>query len=96
MTQSEAPSVGIDVSGRVIALDQLQADLEEGGVAVPNGLTIAAPPQPFDPSALPPPLGGPPPPCSDGSKLFTYDDQGKAADLPPEAQAIVDAYVYTP
>jgi hypothetical protein len=94
MTHPEVSSVGIDVSGRVISLDQLQAELEAGDVALPNGLTIAGPPQPFDPSAPPPLLGGPPPPCSDGSKLFTYDDQGNPADLPPEAVPIVNNYTY--
>ena len=86
---------GIDVSGKVIVLDQLEADLEAGGVPVPNGLTIVSPPVevavPPQPQPVPAP-GQPPPPCLDGSKLFTYDDQMQPTDLPPEAQAIVDGY----
>jgi hypothetical protein len=82
---------GIDVSGRVIILDELQADLVAGGVAIPNGLTVAAPPQPYDPSVPPPPIGVPQP-YPNGAKLFTYDDQGNPADLPPEAVPIVENY----
>ena len=74
-------------------LMDLQADLESGGVAVPKGLTVAAPPQPFDPSRPPPQLGVVQP-YPDGAKLFTYDDQGNAADLPTEAAPIVEAYTY--
>jgi hypothetical protein len=82
--------IGIDVSGRVIVLQELQADLEAGGVEVPNGLTIAGPPT--DP-VFPPPLPGAlPPPCPDGSRLFTYDDDGNPSDLPPGALPIVAAY----
>lgn len=88
MTQ---PAVGVDVSGRVILLGDLQADLIEGGVPVPNGLTIMGPPV-TNPPFPPPPPGGPPAPCPDGSRLFTYDDQGQPADLPPAALPIVDAY----
>lgn len=79
---------GIDVSGRVIVLGDLQADLVEGGVDVPHGLTIAGPP--LSAPIFPPPTG--PVPCPEGSLLFTYDDQGEPADLPPEALSIVEGY----
>lgn len=85
---------GIDVSGKVIVLDELQADLIAGGVPVPNGLTIAGPP--LDTPVFPPPPPGPPPPCADGSLLFTYDAQGNPADLPPAALPIIDAYTPEP
>lgn len=81
---------GIDVSGRVIYLSDLEADLIAGGVPVPHGLTIAGPPRASVPFPPPPPSAVLP--CTDGSKLFTYDDQGEPADLPPEAQVIVDGY----
>jgi hypothetical protein len=82
--------IGIDVSGRVIVLADLEADLEAGGVPVPHGLTIAAPPsEPIFPPPLP---GAPPPPCPAGSKLFTYDDDGNPTDLPAAADPIVGAY----
>lgn len=80
---------GIDVGERVIYLHDLEADLIAGGVAVPYGLTIIGPPQPAGSSL---PLPNAPPFFPAGSRLFTYDDQGNAADLPPEAQPIVDAY----
>jgi hypothetical protein len=84
-------ATGIDVSGRVIVLHDLQGDLEAGGVPVPYGLTIAGPAQPIP--LVPPPLGTTgPAPCVAGSKLFTYDAEGAPADLPPEAAAIVEAY----
>jgi hypothetical protein len=81
--------MGIDVSGRVIVLAELEADLEAGGVSVPNGLTIAAP---ASEPVFPPPAGPLPPPCPDGSRLFTYDDEGNPTNLPPAAGAIVGAY----
>ena len=81
--------IGIDVSGRVIVLADLEADLEAGGVAVPNGLTIAGPPS----EPVFPPVAGPlPPPCPEGSVLFTYDDDGNPTNLPPAADPIVGAY----
>lgn len=84
--------MGIDVSGRVIILGQLEADLVGGGVSVPYGITIAGPSQ-KQPAQWPPPApGAPPPPCPSGSVLFTYDAAGTPTDLPPEAQAIVDNY----
>lgn len=77
---------GIDVSGRVIVLHDLQADLEAGGVPVPHGLTVQSPPV----EGMPPiPV---PPEFPAGSMLFTYDDQGAPTDLPPEAGPIVAAY----
>jgi hypothetical protein len=85
MTQT---ATGIDVSGRVIILSDLQQELVSNGVPVPNGLTIAGPSSP--PTSLPDP--NPNPALPDGSKLFTYDDQGNPADLPPEAAPIVEAY----
>jgi hypothetical protein len=89
---TETTVSGIDVSGKVITLDDLEQQLNDGGVATPNGLTIVGPPR--DPASLPDPLPAPGAvlPCTDGSKLFTYDDQGNPADLPPEATAIVAAY----
>jgi hypothetical protein len=89
---TEMTAVGIDVSGQIIVLDQLEQDLNDGGVATPNGLTIEGPAR--DPSTLPDPL--PPPgallPCTDGSRLYTYDDEGNPADLPPGAEIIVESY----
>jgi len=79
---------GIDVGGRVIYLGELEADLIAGGVAVPNGISIAGPPA----SPPDPPVLNPQPLWPEGSLLFTYDAQGTAIDLPAEAQAIVDAY----
>lgn len=81
---------GIDVSGRVIVLHELEAELEDGGVSVPNGLAIVGPPitTPVPPS----PADAPPLAAPDGAKLFTYDDQHQLADLPPEALLIVGAY----
>ena len=81
---------GIDVSGRLIILDQLQTDLEAGGVAVPKGLTIAGPGRTELPDPMQPP--GALLPCTNGSTLFTHDAQGNATDLPPEAVPIVQAY----
>jgi len=79
---------GIDVGGKIIYLDQMQADLNAGGVPTPNGISIAGPHQD---DVSPPPLNAPPL-WPAGSLLFTYDNQGNPIDLPPEAQAIVDAY----
>jgi len=89
MTQTD---VGTDVSGRVIVLSDLQNDLVAGGVSVPRGLTVIAPPQEFDPNKVPPVPGALPPPYPDGARLFTYDDQWQPSDLPPEAGPIVAAY----
>jgi hypothetical protein len=86
------PEVGIDVSGRVIILDDLQQELEAASVAVPNGLTITAPPGGAG-GAFPPPAH---PPLPEGARLFTYDGQGSPSDLPPEAEAVVAAYTPAP
>ena len=95
MTQTAA--TGIDVSGKIIVLDQLESDLNAGGVPTPGGLTIVGPEQPPPaPGSIPPllPLPGTlPPACINGSLLFTHDDQGAYIDLPPAANAIVNAYV---
>lgn len=81
---------GLDVGGQVIVLDELQAELAAGGVAVPHGLSIAGPKVSQSP---PPPVPGAlPAPCPAGSVLFTYDDQGEPADLPPAAVPIVAAH----
>lgn len=85
---------GIDVAGRMIDLAALETDLEAGGVAVPNGLTITGPAIDSTTVPFPPPTG--PQPCAAGALLFMSDPNGKLAELPPEAQAIVDAYVYSP
>ena len=77
---------GIDVSGRIIILEDLHAELETGGVPVPNGLSIAGPGS--DP-VFPPQQY---PPLPQGSRLFTYDANGNPVDLPPEADPIVAAY----
>ena len=82
---------GIDVSGRVIVLHDLETELESGGVAVPNGLTIAGPPS-ASPVFPPPPPDGLPAAAPAGAKLFTYDDQWQLADLPAEALSIVEGY----
>lgn len=80
-------ATGIDVGGRVIILGDLEAELIAGGVAVPNGLTIIGPPVTI--TKFPPP---PYPPLPTGTRLLTVDDNGHAADLPPEAEPIVAAY----
>lgn len=85
------PDIGLDVGGRIIVLDDLQADLVAGGVPVPYGLSIVGPPASH---SFPPPIGLQPLPY--GSKVFTYTDQGQPTNLPPEANAIVAAYTYTP
>lgn len=77
---------GIDVGGRVIVLEDLQADLEEGGVPVPYGLTLHGPLQEGMPP-IPPPAELPA-----GTILYTYDSSGNPVDLPPEAAPIVEAY----
>lgn len=82
---TEAPA-GIDISGRLLNLAQLQAELEAAGIAVPHGLMYIGPGrlklgQPIDPH-LP-----------DGCRLFAHADDGNPIDLPPEAAAIVDAHV---
>jgi hypothetical protein len=82
---------GIDVSGRVIILHDLQAELIAGGVPVPYGLGILGP---SVPPVLPPPIP-PDPTLPQGSVLFTYDAQGAYVELPPEAEPIVAAYVPT-
>lgn len=80
-------TVGIDVSGRQIAPYQLQQELEAGGVPVPHGLVLAGPdrtePVPY----------GTFPVCVDGTYLFTLDEQGNPAALPPEADPIVAAHM---
>jgi hypothetical protein len=85
MTQS---AVGIDVGSRVIILGDLEQQLNAGGVATPNGLTIIGPPYPTPP----PPTPALYVPLPDGSRLFTYDSAGNMVDLPPEAEPIVAAY----
>jgi hypothetical protein len=82
---------GIDVSGRVIILSDLQQEMEDAAVSIPNGLTIAAS-SPAPSPAFPPP---PYPPLPEGTYLFTYDDQGEPVDLPVEAEPIVSAYTPT-
>lgn len=77
---------GLDVSGRIIVLHQLQAELDAGGVPVPNGLTINGP-HLSEPTAAMPPY-----PCGAGALLFTYDATGQPMDMPAGAQAIVDAH----
>ena len=85
------PDVGIDVSGRVINLDELQAELDAQNVSVPNGLILQGPSVTQPPSGPPQPLP-PNPPCPDGTRLFTCDDAGTPIDLPSEAEPIVAAY----
>jgi hypothetical protein len=75
----------------VIVLGDLEVQLNQGGVPTPYGLSIAAP---SAPAPSPPPPPDPNPPLPQGALLFTYDDQGNPADLPPEAVPIVEAYSY--
>jgi hypothetical protein len=94
MTDAQLAVTGIDVSGRIIDLGQLEQDLTIGGVPVPNGLTVVGPSLSVPPIPVPPPPGLQP--FVDGSKLFTYDGNGDPTDLPPEAVPIVNAYTYEP
>jgi hypothetical protein len=78
---------GIDVSGRVILPGELQQQIEAAGIPLPHGLTL------HGPDKEPPPPGTPlNPTLPQGTYLYTYDDQGNPADLPPEAVPIVEAY----
>jgi hypothetical protein len=93
---SETPPVGIDVSGRVIVPHEVEQEIEEAGIPLPHGLTVAGPAQPPpDPTVVPDP-NPTPQPLPDGSYLFTHDDQGNPIDLPPGSDAIVATYTPLP
>ena len=84
---TEIPDVGIDVGGRIINLEQLEAELKSAGVSV-NGLTWHGPSRP-----VPPPGTPIDPVLPAGTKLYTHSSDGTAIDLPPEAKPIVDAHI---
>jgi hypothetical protein len=76
-----------DVSGRLITLHQLEAELIAAGVAVPNGLVIvgAWPPGQQAPtgSAIQPP----------GTQLLGVAPDQQYIELPPEAESVIDHHV---
>ena len=77
-------NIGLDVSGRVINLPQLESEMATANVSV-HGLTVQGPdqqPSNSQDAHFPP-----------GSMLFTHDEQGAPINLPSGAQAVVDAHV---
>lgn len=80
---------GVDVSGKVIVLDDLQAEMAAAGIAVSSGLTMAGPGEESPSMAT----FSTAPKQAPGTLLFTYDDNGEPAELPTGAQAVVDAHV---
>jgi hypothetical protein len=69
--------VGMDVTNKILSLQQLQAELVTAGLSV-NGLGTQGP----DKDAPPGP-----------TYLFTYDAQGLPSALPAGSQAVVDAHI---
>ena len=91
MTEQPFAPVGILVGGQRINLGQLTQELADGGVDVARGLGLISPPS----DELPPlpPVPEPYPALPAGSRVYGYDAQMQPADLPSEAEPIVQAHV---
>lgn len=77
--------MSIDVSGQVINLSQLQDEFMSASIPIEYGLLIdGRSDQPVESGDLHQPPG---------AMLFALDADAQKTDLPPEAQAVVDAHV---
>ena len=79
----------IDVGGMTITLHQLQDELIAAGIPIEHGLIIDASHEVLPPPGQAPPPGYFPP----GAVLYQADANGQRVELPPEAQAIVEAHI---
>jgi hypothetical protein len=85
---TSSTATGIDVSGHVINLSQLQNELIAAGVAVDYGLLVLGPGSEATGADA---LGDPRYPAD--TRLFTCDVQGQGTDFPSDQLATVNSVV---